>query len=225
MTNSNNVSPANNVLNQYALQKPTTKNPQTLGKNEFMNLMVAQLKNQNPLNPKDNGAFISQLAQFSSLEEMQKLTSTVNNIASQFQSKQALQASAMVGRSVMVPTTTANLGASGQVSGVIDLPASAGNIHVSILNSAGELVNTINLGQQAAGQIPFSWDGKNANGKMMPLGTYTLKAEAGLGKSSQQISTLVSANVNSVSISKAGKLTLNVAGIGPMALDQVRQVK
>jgi flagellar basal-body rod modification protein FlgD len=225
MSNINSNSPANNVLSQYSLTPKTTTSSQSLGKNEFMNLMVAQMKNQSPLNPQDNTAFISQLAQFSSLEAMQKLNADASSIKSMYQSTQALQASAMVGRSVLVPSSTVNLGANANASGMVDLPASTGNLHLSILNGAGELVKNINLGQQAAGKIPFTWDGTDSSGKLMPPGTYTLKAQAGFGKASQNLSTLMSANVDSVSVSKAGTLTLNVAGIGAMPLNQVREIK
>jgi len=225
MSSINSVSPANDVLNQYSLDKTSTTNPQGLGKNEFMDLMVAQMNNQSPLDPQDNGAFISQLAQFSSLEEMQKMSSTVNGLSGSFQSTQALQASAMVGRSVLVPSAEINLGADAQVSGMVDLPLSTGGLNISILNASGELINKISLGQQSAGQVPFSWDGMNSSGQLMPPGKYSIKAEAGVGSASQQVGTLLSANVDSVSVSQSGSLTLNVAGVGAMPLDQVRQIK
>ncbi|WP_304440299.1 flagellar hook assembly protein FlgD, partial [Oleiphilus sp. HI0067] len=111
-----------------------------LGKNEFLDLMIAQLENQNPLEPQDNGAFISQLAEFSALEEMQQINNTVNNFTNKFQSTQALQASAMVGRSVLVPGAEAPLSASGTISGIADIPSGTSNLSISILNGSGELV-------------------------------------------------------------------------------------
>src|SRR5471032_795987 len=73
---------------------------QTLGKDAFLQLLVTQLKNQNPLDPQDNSAFVAQLAQFSSLEGITTLNTTVSSIASNASSSQALQASSLVGRSV-----------------------------------------------------------------------------------------------------------------------------
>ena len=70
---------------------------QSLGKDAFLQLLVTQLKNQNPLSPQDNGAFVAQLAQFSSLEGINTLNDSVNNISSNFSSSQALQASSLVG--------------------------------------------------------------------------------------------------------------------------------
>lgn len=85
--------------------------------------MLAQLNNQSPLDPQDNGEFIAQLAQFSSLEEMQGLNSTVDSLGSQFRSSQALQASAMVGRSVLVNAASGPMLNDGTMAGVVDLPA------------------------------------------------------------------------------------------------------
>ncbi|MEP3562895.1 MAG: flagellar hook capping FlgD N-terminal domain-containing protein, partial [Marinobacter sp.] len=107
-----NSASAADVLGQYRVQQDSkAQGGSELGKDAFMELMLAQMKNQNPLEPQDNGDFISQLAQFSSLEEMQNLTGTVGEVAGQFRSSQALQASAMVGKTVLAPSSVGILGA------------------------------------------------------------------------------------------------------------------
>jgi flagellar basal-body rod modification protein FlgD len=78
-----------------------------LGKDAFLQLLVTQMQNQNPLDPQDNGEFVAQLAQFSSLESMQSLNSSVGTIVNNYQSSQALQASSLVGRSVIAQTDSA----------------------------------------------------------------------------------------------------------------------
>src|SRR5690554_8174085 len=95
-----NSTSATDVLAQYRTRQDSKANGSSdLGKNELMELMIAQLKNQNPLEPQGNGEFIADLAQFSSLEEMQKLSSTVETVVGEFRSSQALHASAMeIGR-------------------------------------------------------------------------------------------------------------------------------
>ena len=99
-----NSAAASDVLSQYQLnQEGKTPGGNELGKDAFMELMLAQLKNQNPLEPQDNGDFIAQLAQFSSLEEMQNLSGSVDDVVGQFRSSQALQASAMVGKTCWHP--------------------------------------------------------------------------------------------------------------------------
>ncbi len=224
MSDYNAISPTNDVLNQYSLKTPGAQKQGELGKNEFMELMIAQLNNQNPLEPQDNGAFIAELAQFSSLEEMQGLNATVEGFTSSFQSTQALQASAMVGRSVLVNGSTGPTSVAGTMSGVVDLPASTSSLRVSVLNASGELVNQYDMGQQFAGQVSFLWDGKNTTGDKMPAGQYTIKAEASYSGKTEQVGTMLSANVDSVSIGRDSSITLNLAGMGAVPLNEVRQI-
>lgn len=212
------------VLSNYRVQTEDTKDGSELGKNEFMELMIAQMENQSPLDPQDNGAFISQLAEFSGLEEMQKLTAKVDGFMTQYQSTQALQASAMVGRTVLVPGTDAPMSPEGDIKGVINVPSSTGNMSVSIFNESGELVNRFDMGQQVAGTLPFLWDGTNSNGEPMPYGQYVVKAEANLDGEMKQLDTLLSANVNSVSIGQGGGITLNLSGMGSIPLENVREI-
>ena len=220
------VNPANasDVLSKYRLDQEQTGNKNELGKNEFMELMIAQLKNQNPLEPQDNGQFISQLAQFSSLEEMQSLSGSVDDVVSQFRSTQALQASAMVGRSVLAPSNMGVLGASGEISGNVEVPATTSGLRVSIENSAGERVRQMDLGTQPAGVAGFDWDGKDGNGNSLPPGPYRIVAEASYPDGQQQLGTMVSANVDSVSLGQGGSVTLNLAGMGSIALSEVQQI-
>jgi len=220
-----NTNSAGDVLADYRYEPNTqASGDNDLGKNEFMELMIAQMENQNPLEPQDNGAFISQLAEFSSLEEMQKLTGTVDDFATQYQSTQALQASAMVGRTVLVPGAESPLAPDGTISGIIELPESTGSLVVSIFNGSGELVNNFNMGQQPAGTVPFVWDGTNSDGEYMPYDEYTFKADASQGGEMKQMNTLLSANVNSVSIGQGGEITLNLSGLGSVPLENIREI-
>ena len=220
-----NTQSVSDPLSDYRYEpKNTASGSNELGKNEFMKLMIAQMENQNPLEPQDNGEFISQLAEFSSLEEMQGISSSVNNLSSQFQSSQALQASAMVGRTVLVPATESPLDSNGAISGVVDLQKSTSSLKISIFNGSGELVNQFDLGQQPAGTVPFIWDGTNTKGEQMPFDDYTIKAQASRAGETEQASTLLSANVNSVSIAQGGGISLNLFGMGTIPLDQVREI-
>ncbi|MDI9245205.1 flagellar hook assembly protein FlgD [Marinobacter sp. CHS3-4] len=220
------VNPTNvqDVLSQYRLEQEKTGSGDELGKNEFMELMLAQLKNQNPLEPQDNGEFISQLAQFSSLEEMQSLSGSVDDVVSQFRSTQALQASAMVGRTVLAPSNYGVLGADGEISGNIEVPATTSGLRVSIENESGERVRQMDLGSQQPGVTGFNWDGKDGNGNSLPPGRYKVVAEASYPEGQQQLGTMVSANVDSVSLGQGGSVTLNLAGMGSIALSDVQQI-
>ena len=94
------------ILDKYQVKQDSTQNKE-LGKDQFLNLLVAQLNNQNPLEPQGNGEFIAQLAQFSTVEGVEKLNSSMETILSGYQSSQALQASSLVGRKVIVPVDKA----------------------------------------------------------------------------------------------------------------------
>ncbi len=218
---------ASDILKNYRPQNERddgSNRASDLGRNEFMELMLAQLNNQNPLQPQEDGDFIAQLAQFSSLEEMQKLTGTVQDVAGQFRSTQALQASAMVGQSVMVESDIAELGPEGEVRGAVNLPGSTSNLSLSIFNPGGDLGRRIEMGPQSAGEKSFTWDGENNSGELMPPGDYRIKAEASFDGENEQLATQLSANVDSVSLEDGGKVTLNLAGRGSVPLSDVRRV-
>ncbi|MFL1465928.1 flagellar hook assembly protein FlgD [Marinobacter sp. HN1S83] len=221
------INPTNvsDVLGDFRHQQGGAGNgTNELGKNEFMELMIAQLKNQNPLEPQDNGEFISQLAQFSSLEEMQGVSRSVDELGSQFRSTQALQASAMVGRTVLAPSQIGILGSEGEITGTIQVPASTGGLRLSIESQNGERVRQIDLGASEAGVASFQWDGTDGNGNALPPGPYRIVAEGSYPSGTEQLATMVSANVDSVSLGQGGKVTLNLAGMGSIALSDVEQI-
>ncbi|MBY6032070.1 flagellar hook assembly protein FlgD [Marinobacter daepoensis] len=220
-----NSAAASDVLSQYRAQAESRSGKSNeLGKDAFMELMLAQLKNQNPLEPQDNGDFIAQLAQFSSLEEMQNLSSRVDDVVGQFRSSQALQASAMVGKTVLAPSQVGILGDEGEVTGTIQVPASTGGLSLSVMNQSGELVRQIDMGGSQAGVVSFKWDGQDGNGNDLPPGPYTIVAKGSYPSGMEQLPTMVSANVDSVSLGKNGFITLNLAGMGSIPLSEVRQI-
>ena len=196
-----------------------------LGKNEFLELLVAQLNNQNPLEPQDNGEFISQLAQFSSLEGIENLNSSMGDILSSVHSSQALQAASLVGRSVIFAGDQAvvDTEAEANFQGSVLVPQSSSNVYVSIYDEAGTLVDRVNLGAQEAGNHNFTWDGTNSDGELMPPGKYKFKAEGSFEGETQGLYTMLPAKVESVTLSpQGGDMLLNVAGLGTLPLSQVQ---
>ncbi|QAY89315.1 flagellar hook assembly protein FlgD [Pseudomonas sp. ACM7] len=196
-----------------------------LGKDAFLQLLVTQLKNQNPLEPQDNGAFVAQLAQFSSLEGITTLNDTVSGLASNYNSSQALQASSLVGRSVIAPGGTAVVDTSKSFSGTIAVPSSVDPVKVKITDADGKVVRTIDLGSEVAGTSTFIWDGKNDAGEVAKAGTYTFGATATYDGKATSLVTYLPATVNSVTISQTGgELMLNLAGAGSIALSKVQTI-
>ncbi|MBV7573587.1 flagellar hook assembly protein FlgD [Pseudomonas sp. PDM32] len=196
-----------------------------LGKDAFLQLLVTQLKNQNPLEPQDNGAFVAQLAQFSSLEGITTLNDTVSGLASNYNSSQALQASSLVGRSVIAPGDKAVVDTTKSLSGTVVVPSAVASATLKITDSAGKTVRTIDLGSQKAGNASFIWDGKNDAGETVPAGTYTFGATTTIDGKAVALITNLPATVNSVTISQTGgELMLNLAGLGSVALSKVQTI-
>jgi flagellar basal-body rod modification protein FlgD len=216
------VSGASSVLDQYQI-KQDTKQSKDLGKNEFLNLLVAQLNNQNPLEPQGNGEFIAQLAQFSQVEGIEKLNTSMQSIMSTYQSSQALQASSLVGRKVIVPSDRAVVDTSESFKASVVLPVSSNNVYVNVFDQSGSLVNRVNLGEQAAGNVSFIWDGKDSDGNLMPPGTYKFEAQASYGSETKGLYTMLPANVDSVTLGGT-ELMLNLAGLGSVPLSQVQVI-
>ena len=216
------VSGVSSVLDQYQIKQETAQDKE-LGKNEFLELLVAQLNNQNPLEPQENGEFIAQLAQFSQVEGIEKLNTSMGSLLSGYQSSQALQASSLVGRKVIVPTEKAVVDTSETFKGSLVLPVTSSNVYVNVYDSAGKAVSRVNLGQQAAGNVSFMWDGKDSSGNLLPPGTYKFEAQATYADGTKGLYTLLPANVDSVVLGQnGGEMKLNLAGIGSVALSQVQ---
>ncbi|VVM63883.1 Basal-body rod modification protein FlgD [Pseudomonas fluorescens] len=196
-----------------------------LGKDAFLQLLVTQLKNQNPLEPQDNGEFVAQLAQFSSLEGITTLNDTVSGIAGNYNSSQALQASSLVGRSVIAPGDKAVVDTSKSLNGTVAVPVSLDAVTLKITNSDGKVIRTIDMGSQSAGNASFIWDGKTDAGEVAPAGTYTFAATANIDNKATSLITNLPATVSSVTISQTGgELMLNLAGLGSIALSKVQTI-
>ena len=188
---------------------------------DFLQLMTTQLQDQDPLNPVSNSDFFSQIAAFSEVSGIDQLNSSFSSLASQLSSSQTLQAASLIGQTVLVPGSSAQLGSSG-LFGAVQVPAS-GDVSVNIYNSSGTLVNTLDLGVQSAGTVPFTWNGASSSGAAQATGTYTISAQVGSGSSAQAATTDVAAQVLSVSPTSSG-IMLNLAGLGPVPLSQVQQI-
>ena len=219
------VSGVSSALEQYQITPESQGANKELGKNEFLNLLVAQLNNQNPLEPQGNGEFIAQLAQFSQVEGIEKLNGSMESLLSGYQSSQALQASSLVGRKVIVPTDKSVVDTSETFKASLVLPVTSSNVYVNVYDSAGAAVNRINLGQQSAGSVSFMWDGKDSSGNLMPPGAYRFEAQATYDGETKGLYTLLPANVDSVTLGQSGSgLMLNLAGLGSVPLSQVQMI-
>jgi len=152
------VSDIGSSATNFASQTASSSSSQDLGQQDFLQLMTAQLQNQDPFAPMENGEFLAQMAQFSTVSGLEQVNATLSEISSQIGGGRLATASSMLGQQVLVPGTTARPDSSGTISGVIELPDAAANVTLSYLDaSTGTLLHQQDLGAQRAGSMDFSW--------------------------------------------------------------------
>jgi flagellar basal-body rod modification protein FlgD len=201
-------------------------NGTTLGGTDFLTLMLAQLKNQDPTSPVDSNQFLSQLASLSEVQGITQLNTSFSTLSNSLVSSQALQASSLLGHQALVASTTGTLAtAGGTMSGAVSVPQTSSQVVLNISNSSGVLVKSINLGAQAAGLADFSWNGQTTSGAQAPAGSYTLSAQVAGVTGGTAVTTLINGTVDSVTMgSGSAGLTLNIAGLGSVPFSNVQQI-
>ncbi len=215
------------VLDGLGLMKKndTPKAKEELGEDAFLKLVIAQLENQDPLKPMENGEFLSQLAQFKSVTGIDELKGSVDKMAGAFQSNQALQASSLVGRWVMVESDQGQLWPDAGIAGSVDLPSASDHVLVTIKDKSGQVVNQLDLGKQLSGSVDFHWDGVGSGGEQYAPGTYTIEAMAKLDGEYTSITTNTVVPVESVILGNGGAgITVNATGIGKIKLSDVKEI-
>lgn len=189
----------------------------------FLKLLVTQLNNQDPLNPMENAELTSQLAQMSTVSGIEKLNAALQSLVGQSGAGQVLQAAAMVGRTVLTPGADLVAG-DAPAAFAVELPVSAQSTTVQIADAHGNVVRSIDLGALPAGTHAQSWDGRNDAGERVAAGTYRLQVGAANGTDSVPATSLVYAQVASVT-QRAGSFGLDLASGRSVALADVRMIR
>jgi flagellar basal-body rod modification protein FlgD len=185
----------------------------SLGKEDFLKLLVTQLQHQDPLSPVENAEFVAQLAQFSALEQMQNLNENVSQQGTLIQSLNNSVIAALVGRTVSISGDQLPLPAEGEATLGFELATAAEQVTVSVYDAAGELVDTLALEDLSAGPQRLSWDGVGEDGERLAAGTYTFAVDAADAQGGAVAATLyVSGRVESVTF-EDGLAYLNVSGL------------
>lgn len=188
----------------------------------FLALLVAQMKNQDPLNPMDNAQVTSQMAQLSTVSGINQLNATVQALSSSMTAAQSWQAASMIGHAALVPGKEIDL-MKGQSDAAVELSQPADQVTVTISDAKGNAVRTLQLGAQDAGVVGFKWDGLDSTGAAVADGAYKFSATAVLGGKSSTPTTLSYGLVSSVSLTSGGA-RLNMGSLGEVGLDAVRQI-
>lgn len=156
----------------------STSPTQPLGQDAFLKLLMAQLSNQDPLNPTSGTEFVTQLAQFSMVEQSQAQSTTLGTISTQLTGLSNSDATALVGKNVTLSGNSLSWNGSLATSSSVTLGAAAKQVQVQITDSTGNVVRTMQLGAESAGPLAVTWDGHTDAGLSAPQGTYTMNVTA-----------------------------------------------
>jgi len=192
----------------------------------FLTLFTTQLKNQNPLDPVKNEAFVAQLAQFSQLEATNAMKTSMQAMVESLQGDKMLAGASMIGRKVAVPNGPLVLLSGQPIDATVDLPTGADGVQMQVLDAKGQVVRKQIFGAQLAGPMKLTWDGLNDGGAAMPDGTYTMQVLASAqGKALQPVVNTLS-TVRSVSTAGTGDNTwlLEVDGGKSVSLSEVKRI-
>lgn len=203
--------------------------PSRLGKTEmgqadFLRLMTAQLKNQDPFAPVDNTQMVAQMAQFSSLAGISEMNATLKQLSGRLTDATLNDALGYVGRTVLVEGSTAWPRTTGGLGGAVNLDDDATNVTVTIQNGDGQTLRTIELGKQAEGAVAWDWDGTTETGDPAGDGPFRVKVTASNGEGMVKAAPLVWAPVSTVSMGADKQPVLTLPGIGQVPLSAVWQV-
>jgi len=217
------IDPTNGASGANTARAASQAAKTALGSEEFLTLMVTQMKNQDPLKPQDPTAFLGQLAQFSTVTGIQDMQGSLTSLSDSLRSSQVLGGSTLVGHEILADADKVALGETGEVRGSVDIPEGTSNAMLVITDASGQLVRRVQLSSQEGPQ-DFTWDGMTDRGERAPAGGYTLSAVAQVGGNAEQIPTQLVSKVGSVTIDPyTSQLTLNTQ-LGSIALAKVRRV-
>ena len=170
----------------YVAQNKVKATSSTMDQGAFLTLFTTQLKNQNPLDPVKNEAFVAQLAQFSQLEATNSMKTSMETMVKSLDGDKMLAGAALIGRRVTVPNGPLTLLGGQPVEANVDLPTGADGVQMLVFNDQGQQVRKQIFGSQPIGTMRLSWDGLSDAGAQMPDGTYTTQVLASsMGKAIQ----------------------------------------
>jgi flagellar basal-body rod modification protein FlgD len=214
------------ALSKYQLDERTQETTSSeLGQEDFLTLMMAQLKHQDPFKPMENGEFLGQMAQFSTVTGIEGMQSSLDQMSGSFTANQTLQASQLIGKSVLVEDSIAHLKPDGAIDGRFELSASSGSVKIDIMDISGRLVREIEMGEISAGRHDFTWDGKDSSGEQLPAGKYTIEITAQSGDTREAVSVLLSREVDSVEFGNDGAVQLNTDNGETILLNEIKQIQ
>lgn len=216
----------NSNTDYTALNQKATKNTSAADQQQdrFLKLLVKQLQSQDPMNPMDNAATTSQMAQISSVTGIEKLNTTMQTMLASFSAAQSFQAAALIGKEVLTVGSNMKFDGTKPVDTRVDLPAGVSDIKVAIMDKNGTVIDTITLPQQPAGAAAVVWDGKMNNGEKAPAGDYLIAASGVQNGKEIALNTLTWQTASSVELAKTG-VKVMLADQSSVDFSAVRQIR
>lgn len=196
-----------------------------LGRDAFLQLFTAQLKNQNPLDPMENEAFVAQLAQFSSVEGIKGMQTSLETLVANLREQSLLTGSSLVGKRVAIAGGFGQGGGTKPTETLVSLKDGADMLTMSVYNDQGELVFRQNVGELEPGEHRFAWSGQDSNGNQLPVDTYQITASAIVDGRMQIAPVSILETVSSVSWNPAGQqLDLQLLGGNTVSLAEIQTI-
>ncbi|WP_313077566.1 flagellar hook capping FlgD N-terminal domain-containing protein [Melaminivora sp.] len=186
----------------------------------FLKLLVAQLNNQDPMNPMDNAQMTTQMAQINTVTGLQTLNLTMQTMAEQFSTMQQIQGISMIGRSVLSEGDRLSVNDKGEAAGSFDLAGSATDVKVEVVTPGGLVVDTLQLGAQEKGRHDFTWDAGKYQGDASDL---RFRVTATTKEGAVAVTPLMQSQVVATG-SNSGALTLTLASGDTVNYANVRGV-
>lgn len=206
--------------------KIADESDQRLSQEDFFSLLTEQLANQDPTKPVDNDQMVAQMTSFTMADGISALNEKFESFAASMTSNQALQASSLIGQQVLVEGNIGHMSQAGEgFTGVLVNEQTVQDLKINIENQYGEIVKTMNVGTQAAGNIQFAWDGTDNSGNGMPPGDYVISANGSVDGEGTSVPIAVNRQVGSVSMTGSSQgIVLNLAGDVSISLGDVIQI-
>jgi flagellar basal-body rod modification protein FlgD len=191
----------------------------TMDKNAFLKLLVAQLSHQDPLKPMEGTEFVTQLAQFSTVEQAIAQSTQLSNVSAQLSGIANNDATALVGKQVTIRGKSMAYDGATATTSAVTLGGPASKVTAEIVDASGKTVRMLDLGAHQAGAMPITWDGRDASGQPASKGNYTMRVTATAPDGSPVTSTQdVMGTVTKIAFDKGyPELTLDNGATAPIS--------
>lgn len=224
VNNTTSTSPADifSAINGNNNAKAASKTATQDMEDRFMTLLMTQLRNQDPLNPLDNAQVTTQLSQINTVKGIENLNTTLSKLLGAYADSQAMQSAALIGKAVLVPGANLTL-ANNFAAGGVNLASAADKVVLKITDSTGKVVQTQDLGAREAGNLTFTWDGKDSDGNAVAAGDYKFTVEASKAGTKVTADPLQLGTVSAVVRNNTG-FVLDLGNRGKVDFDAVQQI-